>query len=144
MIKKVNYISRNMAEKIEPKIDDKASIISINSDDNLAKLNDGWINKLFIVFGDIDKEYPEYPNIKLFDKKQACEIIRFIEKVYDNSEFLIVHCDAGVSRSAAVAKFIAELYNLPFNHNYPLYNKHIYRLLWDTYNYYFRMIGDGI
>lgn len=33
-------------------------------------------------------------------------------------ETLIVHCHAGKSRSAAVAKFAAEMFDLPFDHAY--------------------------
>lgn len=133
MIKKVGFISRNMAEGVLPKYEDRASIISINSDNNLAKLDAGWLNKHYVIFSDIDREYPEYPKEKLFNEEQAIEIIKFIDSIKDDTELMFVHCDAGISRSAAVAKFIADIYELPFNHKYSLYNKHVYSTLWSAY-----------
>jgi len=60
---------------------------------------------------------------------QAKELLSFI-KAYPNRDF-IIHCFAGVSRSAAVAKFINEYYdagNIALE-NYKIYNKLVYNKL---------------
>ena len=60
---------------------------------------------------------------------QAKELLSFI-KAYSNRDF-IIHCFAGVSRSAAVAKFINEYYdagNIALE-NYKIYNKLVYNKL---------------
>ena len=140
-MKKVIFISRNKAEDALPKMEDRASIISINSDSNMAKLDAGWLNKHFVVCDDIDRMYgPEDDyhgrQLNLFSEEQAAAILAFVEEVKDSTDIMVVHCDAVISRSGAVAKFIAEKYDLPFNHSYTLYNKHVYRTLWKVANGY--------
>jgi predicted protein tyrosine phosphatase len=125
-MKKVIFINRLSAERISPKIEDKASIISINSDDKLAVLHDNWVHKLVLIFHDLDKAIEGY---SLFTEEQAKEIINFVAAIEKEINILVVHCDAGVSRSAAVAKFIAEKYGLTFQENYSIYNKHVYAIL---------------
>lgn len=50
-------------------------------------------------------------------------------------ETLIVHCHAGKSRSATVAKFAAELFSLPFDRAYDGYNTTVYELLHNPNKY---------
>lgn len=69
-----------------------------------------------------------------FSPSLAREVIRFVK---ENSEkYFVIHCFAGVSRSAAVARWI-ELHlgtQLPSNlQNYCLYNKHIFDTLERVY-----------
>jgi predicted protein tyrosine phosphatase len=125
-MKKVIFINREYAERITPKKGEKAAIISINSNGDLAKLHENWEHKLFLVFHDLDKPIKDY---KIFDKEQAKQIIKFVDKVANDILILVVHCDAGVSRSAAVAKFVAEKYGLLFPDNYTIYNKLVYSTL---------------
>jgi len=56
-------------------------------------------------------------------------------------EGVLVHCHAGISRSAAVAKWIAEKYELPYPERYMLYNKHVYRTLREAMNRRLLAIG---
>lgn len=103
------------------------AVISI-SGLNPASLKNGWHSVLRLEFDDIDT--PEEPYI-LFSDTQANQVIDFVQAVRDSYEVegILVHCQAGISRSAAVAKWIAERYKLPFNEQYMLYNKHVYRTL---------------
>jgi predicted protein tyrosine phosphatase len=91
-----------------------------------AKLKEGWHSILRLEFHDIDEPQEPYD---LFNEDQARRIIQFVEAHAGNSQGILVHCRAGISRSAAVAKWIAEQYGLPFNEQYSLYNKHVYRVL---------------
>ncbi len=52
--------------------------------------------------------------------EDAHAIVNFVHQV---AEGIVVHCRAGISRSAAVSKWIAETYQLPFDHDYQHYNK---------------------
>lgn len=51
----------------------------------------------------------------------------------ENVKNFYVHCDAGISRSGAVAKFINDYYGLGEDHpilgRYRIYNKHVYTSL---------------
>lgn len=53
----------------------------------------------------------------LFSSAQAIEIINWIESTPPNAP-IIVHCEAGISRSAAVAKFIIDTYNYTLEPDY--------------------------
>jgi len=103
------------------------AVISI-SGLNPAVLKDGWHSVLRLEFDDIDT--PEEPYI-FFSDSHANQIIDFVEEVQRGHEVegILIHCQAGISRSAAVAKWIAEKYGLGFPEKYMLYNKHVYRTL---------------
>ena len=79
-------------------------------------------------FHDIEAERKDEPYV-LMSEQQALELVNFVNSVASEVEGVIVHCRAGISRSAAVAKWIAEAYGIKFNHEYPHYNKHVYKLL---------------
>ena len=88
---------------------------------------------LTIAFWDLDKtttrQGHDYEPITIF---QAWEIVEFLDLWYEQSggpEFLIAHCHADISRSAAVAKFAAERNQLDFDWKYPLANVEVLRKL---------------
>lgn len=64
----------------------------------------------------------------------AKNVIKFAEELPKNTKSIVVHCHAGISRSAAVAKFLAEeIYKDYFPEKYMLYNKLVYRTLINTW-----------
>ena len=46
-----------------------------------------------------------------FQPEQAVQVLEFVDKNWDNIECLMVHCEAGVSRSAAIAAAITLIKN---------------------------------
>jgi predicted protein tyrosine phosphatase len=136
-VNRVEFVSRREAEAMRPKSDANVAIISINSDDKLANLSENWKYKLPLIFEDIDKPLVHKGReLILFNGQMAKRIIEFVDSIQNDITVLIVHCDAGVSRSAAVAKFIAEMYHLEIPETYSIYNRHIYRTLWNEVNGY--------
>lgn len=136
MINKVLFVSEEEACKMRGRFN--AGIISItNAFKPPAKLKeDTWGAILRLEFDDIDKEMTsmEAKHYQLFDGEDAGKIFYWLDKWNRHLETIVVHCAAGISRSAAVAKFIAEMYEVKdFNHQYTLYNKHVYRILRDTF-----------
>ena len=101
-----------------------------------AKLDkDSWTDVLRLEFHDIDPEKLDRDKrvkkerIKrvYFDDKMAIKVLEFLKKHQDGIVTeAVVHCEAGISRSAAVSKFIAQIYNLQFPQKYNLYNKHVF------------------
>ena len=125
MLKRVIFMGRIEAE-LEPARHDWVVISLSEWGAEPAKLRDGWRDVLRQEFHDIDVPQEPYD---LFTPDQALEIIQFVDAHAGNSRGILVHCRAGISRSAAVAKWIALKYGLPFPDGYALYNKHVFRLL---------------
>lgn len=86
-------------------------------------------------FYDVGGRDPE--NLPKITSRQAYEIANFIHETIRAGRNLIVHCDGGISRSAAVARAAAEYVGLDFNQvdsprrmypNYDVYKKVLYWL----------------
>ena len=73
-----------------------------------------YTDTLFLYFDDIDPTQfegnPYFPF--LFDDHDAFKIINFLKHHYQNNDFedIIIHCQAGVSRSHAIALFAAKYF----------------------------------
>jgi predicted protein tyrosine phosphatase len=135
MIREVEYLSQARAENLRPL--SREAIISITgSGYPKATLRKGWLRVLRLVFDDIDAPFF---NAVHFDSPHAEETLAWLQKVEGKVDKVYVHCHAGKSRSAAVAKFIAELYDIPGGiHVYPHYNQMVYRVLNNNW------LGNGI
>lgn len=130
MIKRVKFVSRTHAESTLGIGD--CAVISITEPSSflgLADLKGGWFEVLRLEFDDVDPATCSDQSNKFMTIHQARVIVAFVDSVAPNVSSIMVHCKAGISRSAAVAKWIAERYGLPFDHHYKSYNKHVYKLL---------------
>ena len=125
------FLSRWEFAKAVPSLTDEHAVISLN--DTTAEMAES--TRLltpkdcnFIVMQVKDDE-------KDFTKAQAEYIVKFVKKHKDKQ--FVVHCFAGLSRSAAVALWIEEyLVTLgaktqvsPLLRGYKVYNRHIYNML---------------
>lgn len=134
MLGTVIFISEAAAIRIIPR--DTDALISI-TDARDADLHADWKHIIRVQFNDIDVVNESCwtvngkPMYKLFDEKKASQIRTFVNELYnDDAEInLIVHCHAGISRSAAVAKYVAERYDLDFPKSYSVYNRKVYSTL---------------
>lgn len=121
------FVGRYSAETCGPWED--WAVISLTepySADGQAKLADGWHSVLRVEFHDITEEEEPY---ELMSSDHAKQIVDFVRRVAPEVEGIIVHCRAGISRSAAVAKWICGQYRIPFSRRYDKWNKHVYELL---------------
>lgn len=122
----------------------KSLCISIvNSEDTLEdrfSLSEEWLSRLRVTFDDIDVQVGDYT---LFSSAIASLIIRVTLdsdlNVKSEYEAIIVHCTAGVSRSAAIALFLNQLQRgfviTDLNRfGWSCYNRHVFRLLIEAYN----------
>lgn len=79
-------------------------------------------NCLFLCFDDIDPHcYYDESSLIVglcpFNNNFAIEIFQFVEKTEKEKKDLIVHCTAGISRSAAVSKYANNLVNRIWSNN---------------------------
>ncbi|WP_162487208.1 MULTISPECIES: dual specificity protein phosphatase family protein [unclassified Variovorax] len=124
-----------MAEKIHPL--PNCGVISLTTPgDPDAVLHSGWAAVLRLAFHDADKPEPERI---VFSKEMAREIVAFL-RANEQLDEVLVHCDLGISRSAAVALFIRDTFDVltyrrgvPVDIRYSQYNRLVYRLLSDAY-----------
>ena len=125
----VSWHSRRDAVEMLP--NDDQAMISITEPNDAAPLKKGWKNLLRLEFHDFDaipEDSDEY-NYVLFDQDLASETIEFLDRIQGEVSHIHVHCFAGISRSAAVARFIADRYGLPFNREYEKFNRLVNRIL---------------
>lgn len=98
MIESIDFISKDRAELLRG--DPLTAIISISDPDESVALAPEFHSVLSIKFLDIEFDHPH-----AFNPKMAAAIIKFIKQIHKERQFtkLVVHCHAGISRSAAVA-----------------------------------------
>lgn len=131
----VVFVSRFVAQELIP--DPNTIMISLTSPNELARIAPGWLDVLRLEFFDISEEVLGVPvgsipdvgidgqlmyehkghKVRLPDLHHAETIANFLAKhASTDSDFLrvvLVHCDQGKSRSAAVAQFVADWYGVP-------------------------------
>lgn len=93
----------------------------------------GWAAVLYQRFHDTDGGQQ---GLELFSDEQARQVLAFAAQ-HEQAPELVVHCQMGQSRSAAVALYLAERYGVPCfkEHtpvtwqNWKIYNRFVYRRL---------------
>jgi hypothetical protein len=126
MIQRVNFINRGSMQNMFPLPNWAA--ISI-SEGVKTRLHHGWYASYHSCFDDADPAKPFDGPKTLMNAVHADEIVAFVESVAPHVEIMFVNCMGGISRSAAVALWIAERFDLPFDRDYTLYNHHVYGLM---------------
>lgn len=125
--------SREMMRIREPD-DVKHIVISITTDGVPAKfkMNELTAGVLRLVFPDLDRPTDLWPEETLFSDEHARTILDFVAKHSDCR--VIVHCDAGRSRSPGVAAALAKIYNGDDSEFYRRYtpNRRIFRKILDA------------
>lgn len=95
------------------------ALISIMSPPNDVQLQDDPNRKALIrlEFDDLEKDVPLVGILRprpciLFDKYMAARILGFVDGVKESGiEIVVIHCEAGISRSAAVAAALSKIHN---------------------------------
>ena len=102
----VAFYPRAVAHRLVP--EDQGVIISIHDAGQLpADLHPDWKDVLRLSFHDIDVAEDGF---ELFDASMAQEVMDFATRHADKP-CITVHCNMGVSRSAAIALFLSEWQN---------------------------------
>lgn len=120
------------------------AIISISTPNDiepaLSTTNPSIIDILRLKFYDMEKyEWEHYntPYSERFTTEKAISIFDFVVKNFDEAEEIWVHCDGGVSRSAAVAAAILKVFtgndDEIFKNDSYFPNMMVYRICVDTF-----------
>lgn len=123
MVKRVLHISQLEAQGMEGS-QDSVMVSIMGASRPEAHLQPGWRAILRTAFDDVDREAPN-----AIQPDQALQLIDFLDEWSEHVSYIVVHCAAGISRSAAVARFAAERYGVEFNWSYDLYNRFVYQRL---------------
>lgn len=131
MIRRVMFVSRNAMENLSGDWSDFA-LISITEPNahGMTKIDEEAFKfSSYYHFHDVvpERDYDEF--VVHMDERHAISMVTFLTQVEPEVEGVLVNCRAGISRSAAVAKWICESRGLPFNQSYSLYNRHVFKLL---------------
>jgi predicted protein tyrosine phosphatase len=110
----------------------KAALISITDPSRpKAVVRDSWAAILRLSFDDVDAvTFPgQDKHLMEITAEQVAEIASFIRIESRRCTRLVVHCRHGISRSAAVAKAVAEAIGLGFPAEYDEHNRFVYLAL---------------
>ena len=92
-----------------------------------AKLDKKWGDILRLWIHDIDKPWQNYV---LFNEAHADQVIDWLKSHEEEFKAVLVHCAMGISRSAAIARFIAKIYDLDFDEREGMqFNRHVFNTL---------------
>ncbi len=106
MAREIVVLNRINAEEFDCPYD-WACISIANTEREFAEIGDAnRMSLLQLAFADITRQMADYV---LFHDDQAHDILDFVTHYWDHIHTLMVHCDAGISRSSAVAAAIARL-----------------------------------
>jgi len=134
MIQSIEFVSRAVSQLRTPRLSD--ALISISEVGDVM-LHSKWKPEqlLRLSFHDVDRNkledaklIEERADVVPFTPLMAKDVVDFVKGLPPKTN-LTVACLAGISRSAGIAKAVAEEYNLQFNHSYQIYNRHVYRLV---------------
>ena len=143
-------MNKNDVENFNFQRDKKYLIISISgyyetlANFQISELYNNNINIKFYLFDDVDKETKYYDLEKKkyyylipIRKDQSKNIAFLIKENYNKFDYVIVHCNAGISRSAgivgAICKYLWNDDSDVFNDKYFKPNMYVYKMLLNSF-----------
>lgn len=130
MVKRVLFVRQRRAEAMPGRA--SCALISITDPEGpQARLRPGWHAVLRVAFHDVDPiSFPAAnPDLQPLTRSGAACIADFALALSSSRCSVVVHCRSGISRSAGVAKAIAEHAGLRFPSEYREFNQHVYRVV---------------
>lgn len=107
----IRFLVLGRLEVMRLDLSEPHAVISIRepgSDLPLIAENDLCRGVLRLSFHDLDQ--PKGPESELFTPVHAREILAFVDLVRRDIEALVIHCEAGISRSAGVAAALSRAF----------------------------------
>lgn len=107
MPKTVTFLPRVVAQTMTVP-EDTMLLSVVHSDQEIPCHSTEWDRVEWIIFDDITQPTA---GLVSFDLEHAKSIISFVEDAKAKNKNIIVHCEAGMSRSAGIAKWIGDNYD---------------------------------
>ena len=134
MLRQVTFVSRPQAEAT---VGSRECILVslVDPGSPAPTLQPGWRDVLSLAFFDADEDLVAFArgqSMAVCEPADAQRIVAFLDRwdaAEDGPTEVVAHCEQGISRSAAVAKFCARRYGLDFPWDYPFANRRVLRLL---------------
>lgn len=131
-MKKITFLPRALAAQYQPASNSVLISIHDKSEEELTP-QPGWHAVLYQRFHDTDGQSM---GLELFGTDHARALLAFVD-AHKNCDEVVVHCQMGQSRSAAVALYLSEKYNVPCYKvstkvdwaSIKVYNRLVYRVL---------------
>ena len=147
---KIYIMNKNDVENFQFERNKRYLIISISgyyetlANFQISILYNDNIDIKFYLFDGVDKETKyydlekkKYYNLIPMKKDQAKDIANLIKKNYNKFDYVIVHCNAGISRSAgvvgAICKYLWNDDSDVFDNEYFKPNMYVYNLLLNSF-----------
>ena len=130
MLKRVIFVNEKQAQRMSGR--PSAAIISITSPGKTPPtLGVRWRSVLRLEFDDVDPiTFPgANEELQQMTPRQAEEVHCFVSALPASVHSLVIHCKSGISRSAGVAKAVADGYRLRFPDDYKDYNRYVHDLV---------------
>jgi predicted protein tyrosine phosphatase len=141
-LKNIIVLSRKWAKQF--KCDKPWAAISVSTQPgDFPELSaENRLGLLRLCFWDISKpslRQLEAEDPKLFTREQGREILDFVDEHWDKIDTLLVHCEAGMSRSPAIASAIISIKygegaDAEWFKTYHLLNRFVYKLITEEYH----------
>ena len=139
MEKAIEVRSRGYAERFRCRAPWAAISVSTSPDEFPVLSDENRVGLLQLNFWDVSQALPGMKHVIAFNRYHSTQILEFIQDVWENIDCLLVHCEAGMSRSPAIAAAIDKIYHgddsFWFNTKTP--NMLVYRTILEDY------YGDG-
>lgn len=109
------------------------SIRDPGSERVLYRRTEGFVAAIELSFDDVDPSggFPLPGRAQLMSKGDAEQIAQFVQERRDEVDGFVIHCEAGISRSPAIASAIARYLNQPEEQFWQEYhpNRYVYETL---------------
>lgn len=111
MKKAIEVRSRGYAERFRCRAPWAGISVSTMPDEFPVLSDENRVGLLQLSFWDVSQALRGMKSVIPFTRYHSTQILEFVEEVWEQIDVLLVHCEAGMSRSPAIAAAIDKIYH---------------------------------